>query len=223
MFLAPLKKAARIFKKIVLFLGSLHLTLMAVIGIWFWSSPALFERRQPGPINTDTAECASMALMGQTVGLSSSPLRAVSLVIYAAFVAPGLNLLAPAALFLASHITYHRIRNRGDDAKPSVVPVYAGLVFLLFVNIVFLVDIETTIGRHRVAEETQWTFGQTLAVLLLILPLRDVFDFIIHVRNEKRRGRYSEELKDALNFGSMNRVKRAVKYADIRVDAPGMS
>jgi uncharacterized membrane protein YjfL (UPF0719 family) len=219
----PLKMVNRVFRKIVLSLGSLHLTLMAVIGIWFWSSPTLFESRQPGRPTFDTADCASTALLGRTIPLSSSPLRAVSLVMYTFFVVPGLNLLVPAALFLALHIGYHRrITNRSETAKPSRVPASVGLLFLLAVNVVFMASIETTIGNLDMTEESTWTFGQTLAVLLLALPLRDVVNFVVHVRHGKRAKEYTEKLKAALVKGDINEVKRAVKYADIRDEATGM-
>jgi hypothetical protein len=234
----------RIFRKIVLSLGALHLTLMAAIGIWFWSSPARFELQQPGYSPTDKSfDCALTSLLGKSISLSSSPLQAVSLMIYIVFVVPGLNLLMPATLFLALHISYHRVTKQNDNAKLSVMPVYIGLMFLLAVNVVFMVNIESTISLHRLTDESTWTFGQTLAVLLLVLPLRDVFGFIMHVRNERRRARYTKKLTDALEANSepcykdlshfcgftgckrefMHKVKRAVKYADIRVEASGMS
>jgi hypothetical protein len=223
--------AALIFRKIVLSLGSLHLTLMAVIGIWFWSSPALFEARQPELLDPDVLKCTSMSLIGNPISLSSSPLRAVSLLIYAFFVTPGLNLVLPAAIFLALHISYYHLKPREEKAELSVVPVYINLMFLLVVNIVFMVDIETTIRFHDVTDESQWTFGQTLAVLLLVLPLRDVFDFIMRVLKDKyhkeRHTKCTQELKAALEDKGdegkrMKRVKEAVKYADIRVEASGM-
>jgi hypothetical protein len=222
--------ASRIYQKIVLYLGSLHLTLMAVIGIWFWSSPGHFTSGQPEQIIPDTLHCTSMVLLGQPIGFSSSPLQTVSVVLYAVFVLPCLNLLLPAAFFLALHIIYHRLQVYYQDitkqspaAKLRVVPAVLGLSFLLAINVVFLVSIETTISYHDVTEEHDWTFGQTLAVILLALPLRDVLDFVTHVRHEKRRERYSKDLIYALDHGGMDEVKKAVQYADIRVEASGMS
>jgi hypothetical protein len=212
----------RVFRKIVLSLGSLHLTLMAVVGIWFWSSPTLFESRQPGRPTFDTADCASTALLGSTIHLSSSPLRAVSLVMYTFFVMPGLNLLVPAVLFLALHIGYHRVTSRDETGKLSRIPASIGLLFLLAVNVVLMASIETTIGKLDVTEESTWTFGQTLAVLLLALPLRDVVNFIIHVRHVKRAEEYTRKLKAALANGDMDKVKRVVKYADVRDEATGI-
>jgi hypothetical protein len=224
------RKAARIFNKIVLSLGSLHLTLMAVIGIWFWSSPVRFGDVQHEPLGHEILECTTTTLLGKTIDLTSSPLRVVSLVIYALFAVPGLNLLMPAAFFFALHFIYHRRRPQGDN--PSVVPVYISLLFLLAVNIVFMVDIESTISFHNVTEESQWTFGQTLAVLLLVLPLRDVYSFVKRDRKEKRHKKHRAEctslLKDALQDDKMEHTKRmeqvksALKYADVRAEALGM-
>jgi hypothetical protein len=223
---------ARIFNKIVLSLGSLHLTLMAAIGIWFWSSPALFGAVQHKPLNDKLLECTSTSLLGNTINLTSSPLRVVSLVIYAFFAVPGLNLVVPAAFFFALHFIYHRWRPQGPAVTPSVIPVSISLLFLLAVDIVFMFDIETTIKFHDVEDESLWTFGQTLAVLLLVLPLRDVYNFVKRVRkekrHEKRRTKCTKELKAALEDSGMEhrkrmeQVKRVVKHADIRVEALGM-
>jgi hypothetical protein len=173
-----------------------------------------------------------MSLLGGQISLSSSPLRIASLVVYAFFAVPGLNLFVPAALFLALHFVYHHFRPRATKAELSVVPVYISLMFLLAVNIVFMVDIESTITLHDVSDESNWTFGQTLAVLLLVLPLRDVFYFVMRVRKEKRHkerhAKCTQELKAALedkdmeHAKRMKQVKKAVKYADVRVGALGM-
>jgi hypothetical protein len=222
----------RIYNKNVLSLGSLHLTFMAVIGIWFWSSPALFEAQQHDPISPEVLECTSISLLGGKTSLSSTPLRVVSLVIYAFFAVPGLNLLVPAALFLALHIVYYHFWPR-DDAKPNAVPVYIGLIFLLAVNVIFMVDIETTITLHDGTDESNWTFGQTLAVLLLVLPFRDALNslkpIIYFQRHKGRKETCTKSLKAALEDEKMKhalrmeQVKNAVKYADVDMKASGMS
>lgn len=61
----------------------------------------------------------------------------------------------------------------------DIKAVFFGLSFLLAVNIVFIYDIETTLLRtdrdgSQENGESDWTFGQTLALLLLVPPLRDV-------------------------------------------------
>ncbi|KAJ7855572.1 ankyrin repeat-containing domain protein [Mycena leptocephala] len=51
------------------------------------------------------------------------------------------------------------------------------MVLLFAINIVFIVDTEVALRRNRDVQEAgegDWTFGQTLALLLLVLPLRDL-------------------------------------------------
>jgi hypothetical protein len=101
-----------LFKNIVLFLGSLHLTLMAAVGIWLWSSPFLFEESQ-SRLTHDYPDlpvgCTSNAVLGHDIQLASRGLQKWSLIIYSCFLVPGLNLLLPALLFLALHIYFHTL------------------------------------------------------------------------------------------------------------------
>jgi hypothetical protein len=55
--------------------------------------------------------------------------------------------------------------------------IVTGLSMLMVVDILFIVDTELSIARNESLQDRQdglWTFGQTLALLLLVLPLRDV-------------------------------------------------
>jgi hypothetical protein len=55
--------------------------------------------------------------------------------------------------------------------------IVMGLLMLLFVNLLFIVDTELSISRNESQQGSQdglWTFGQTLALLLLLLPLWNV-------------------------------------------------
>jgi hypothetical protein len=51
-------------------------------------------------------------------------------------------------------------------------------VLLVAINILFIVDIELTLRRNKgdqTGDEATWGFGQVLALLLLIIPLRDAW------------------------------------------------
>jgi hypothetical protein len=224
----------RFFKKVVLSLGSLHLTLMSAIGIWLWASPSLFEQSQQGftmqPPDSLPIECTSTALLGHSIKLTSSGLQRWSLVIYSVFLVPGLNLLLPVFLFLALHIGFHKLPIPEERSKTimrrlfGVAPVLVGLIFLLAINIVFLVDIETTIHRARGRQESgesEWTFGQTLALLLLSLPIRDVFEFALQVQELKHRDMCTRQLRTAIEEGNLAKVKEFAQEADVRVEAEG--
>lgn len=61
-----------------------------------------------------------------------------------------------------------------------------GLALLVAINILLIVDIELTLRRNtanQTDEERQWGFGQILALLLLVMPLRDAWNALRDIRN----------------------------------------
>jgi hypothetical protein len=66
-------------------------------------------------------------------------------------------------------------------------------VCLAIINVIFLIDIELTLSRNRQfqsREEANWGFGQVLALLLLVVPLRD---FVTSINDVRRKLREKEE------------------------------
>jgi hypothetical protein len=250
-------------RKFVLVLGSLHLTAMAALGIWMWSSPFRYEATQAHRLNL-TAEmiplpCTNTTLFGSNTPLTSMALNQTSLVFYSIFLAPCFNLIVPAVFFLVLFMRYDNFFTDSTTLrkqKPSsdyhtahhtspntrslfanaliclitktfarymrfakdVWPIVTGLLVLLTINIVFIVDIETTIHRaipyQNANDESRWTFGQTLALLLLVLPIRDVFDYIKESREAEYARKCTEKLKDAVKRRDMKSLREAAKRAD---------
>ncbi|KAJ7900863.1 ankyrin repeat-containing domain protein [Mycena leptocephala] len=174
----PKSPIQRAFRRIVLVLGSLHLSLMAGLGIWLWSNPTTFGTHNC-PINE-----ISTSILGQSVPLRSGQLRRWSIAIYSLFLLPGFNLILPMGLFLGLFLGYQTFHKHVDRKTPSIVPTVIGLVLLLAINIIFLVDIELTL--LQASGESGWSFGQILAMLLLVLPLRDLVETFLS-RREKQR------------------------------------
>lgn len=203
------------FRRIVMVLGSLHLSLMAGLGIWLWSDPRSFG---PDGCLVDTA---NIVILGRSVPLGSIGLRGWSLGIYSLFLVPGLNLVLPMALFLGMFLGYQawnddRLSKNKQSvstatlpaklgplqiptaicawynhlpASPSVFPTIVGMGLLFATNVIFVVDIELTLRRnrpHQAPGESNWTFGQILAIILLVLPLRDLVETVL-ARREKQR------------------------------------
>jgi len=170
----------------VLTLGSIHLSMMAAIGIWLWRDPARFGR----PLG----RCTPMfSVFGSSVPFNSTPLRIFSLMMYVVVLIPGLNLLLPFAFFLFLHISYNHFRTttlRGQYQAIRNPPVhiaflYVGLCCLVAINVLFIVDTELTLRRNmhnQSNEERDWGFGQILALLLLLVPLRDAWIAIRNIR-----------------------------------------
>ncbi|KAJ3548143.1 hypothetical protein NMY22_g1374 [Coprinellus aureogranulatus] len=238
------KSSAKIlFGRITLFMGSIHLTVMAALGIWLWSNPKSFGRSE--------ANCAtnsvSLAILGAHVPFASSMLRIISLVLYALFLLPGLNLVLPVILYLGFFIWHHKryimVQGTPPTTQPdagaphrrppqhhltgllceifakcvqsSIFPVCVGLLILLGVNIVFVVDIELTLRRNKelqAAGETEWGFGQVLAVLLLVMPLRDLIEMILARRQRRQEMQIkNHEWKEAIMLWKADDILKMVK------------
>jgi hypothetical protein len=225
-----LKKITRVFKKIVLSLGSVHLTVMAAFGLWVWSSPYMFEKLQRHLLESIDdllpVECTYTSVLRHNTSLMSQGLRLLSLIMYSVFLVPGLNLLVPVVAFLALFILYHQSWNLAcknnrttklDRPNPSTVPIFVGLLLLLRTNIVFLVDIETTVSEvvNQRLDESQWSFGQTLALLLLSLPIRDLVEFLLEVRALRRRKEDTDKFEAALKDRDLPRMKKLARNANV--------
>ncbi|KAJ7204241.1 hypothetical protein B0H12DRAFT_473635 [Mycena haematopus] len=243
----------------VLTLGSIHLSLMAGIGLWLWSNPSKFGTYIPcDPLLT---------IVGGTVPFSSLGLRAFSLAMYSLLVIPGLNLVLPFLFFLLLHLSYNKSRsqhpifwgrldtllnlvccipqmsreaiprlaraifrrpcslsrhsetgspsplrsdpssNTPDTEKRAVEGKTAflvvGLVCLAVINIVLLVDIELTLRRNQHEQfrgEDEWGFGQVLALLLLVIPVRDFVTSVLDVRDKVKniQREFEKHLEEAV-------------------------
>ncbi|TEB25383.1 ankyrin [Coprinellus micaceus] len=225
----------RLFRRVALVLGSLHLTLMSTLGLWLWSDPRGF-----GTADSACAiDHAYLAIAGASVAFGSQALRAFSLFIYGLFLVPGVNLLLPMAVFLGIYLVHGKfypgaqqadshepqpqhdtsestgkyvwsVAKRISSPKSPVFPAFAGLCFLLAINIIFIVDIELTLrnnGGIQEQGEAEWGFGQVLAVLLLFLPLRDLVEMIFRRRQELKT-QVNTEMKRAINRRDIEGISR---------------
>ncbi|KAJ3518323.1 hypothetical protein NMY22_g13736 [Coprinellus aureogranulatus] len=241
------KSSAKIlFGRIALFMGSLHLTVMAALGIWLWSNPHSFGRLNS---NCSTGSVV-LTIIGADVPFTSSALRVFSLALYAIFLLPGFNLVIPMVLFLGFFIWHHKHRQElapptrvPTDSAPfylriirsirevaaksmrsSIFPICIGLLFLLAINIVFVIDIELTLRKNEYLQasgEAEWGFGQVLAVLLLFMPLRDLVEMMLARRQRRQEMQIrNHELKEAIVVGNADDIVAMVKAgADASVKA----
>ncbi|KAK7039796.1 hypothetical protein R3P38DRAFT_491758 [Favolaschia claudopus] len=99
--------------------------------------------------------------------------------------------------------------------NPFLVPTIAGLLFLFAICIVMILDIELTFRANKDLErpgtensDNEWSFGQVLAVLLLVLPLRElrIFgarrNFTASLQNAVRWEADSDVLRDLVRRGA---------------------
>ncbi|KAG6827529.1 hypothetical protein H0H87_004631 [Tephrocybe sp. NHM501043] len=153
----------------VIIIGTLHLSLMASVGIWLWSNPGHFGKYPP-------SECtlsASVVVIGKGVLLGSAGLQAWSILVYSILLIPFLNLLLPISLFAIPLFCFKHSKGM------QVHRIMIGLGMLAVIDAIHLVDTEVGIKKNTdhgllAQDEGAWTFGQTLALLLLLVPLRDL-------------------------------------------------
>ncbi|KAH6902345.1 hypothetical protein BKA70DRAFT_1306591, partial [Coprinopsis sp. MPI-PUGE-AT-0042] len=105
------RSASILVKRFVLVLGSLHLTLMAALGIWLWSDLLSFGHGRRRPLdfakgNQCAVDSAVVAVIGQAVPMHSEALRIMSFILYSALLIPGFNLVIPTGLFLSLYIAW---------------------------------------------------------------------------------------------------------------------
>ncbi|KAJ7477645.1 hypothetical protein FB451DRAFT_1454485 [Mycena latifolia] len=117
----------------------------------------------------------------------------------------------------------------GESQKVHAAFLVVGLVLLVVINIIFLVDIELTLSRNKHLqsdEDNQWGFGQVLALLLLVMPLRDAWNalrdikkalrgvqkrFLQALREEVEATPFVERLEDLIREGAKS--KECIEHA----------
>jgi hypothetical protein len=76
--------------------------------------------------------------------------------------------------------------NTGKTPWSETAFLLVGLFSLFLVNILFIVDTELTLQRNEAYQgsgESEWGFGQILALLLLAVPLRDARIALRNIQN----------------------------------------
>ncbi|KAH6890218.1 hypothetical protein BKA70DRAFT_1234824 [Coprinopsis sp. MPI-PUGE-AT-0042] len=71
----------------------------------------------------------------------------------------------------------------------NAFPAFLGLGVVLVINVVFVIDIELALHGNQALQdqdEAAWGFCQTLAILLLLLPLRDLIEALLERRFKQR-------------------------------------
>ncbi|KAJ7049850.1 ankyrin repeat-containing domain protein [Mycena amicta] len=158
-------------------IGSLHLSLMGAVGVWLWSNPMAFGTSTSCPPN------AAISVLARTFPMASSGLRIISLMFYAAVLLPIINLILPTALVLMPYFLFPL--GKSDPKKQEWVAVRCvalGLLLLFIINVIFIINTELSISQNesrQAGQDSIWTLGQTLALLLLVLPIRGLVGYLL--------------------------------------------
>ncbi|KAG6884187.1 hypothetical protein C0992_006794, partial [Termitomyces sp. T32_za158] len=199
------KKAS---KNSVIIIGSLHLSLMAAVGIWLWSHPARFGASGSCSLS------ATISIFGQQINLGSHGLRIWSILVYSTVLVPLLNLFIPTAFFFMPLLILKHVF--GSSKNVFLHSIMIGLGMLAVIDIILLVDTEVAIkenmNRFQLTGEAQWTFGQTLALLLLLVALRDLGESLL----EKRAKQLDNQILEASKNGEKKSVESLWRLCERR-------
>ncbi|KAG6864942.1 hypothetical protein C0993_008420, partial [Termitomyces sp. T159_Od127] len=196
-------EAGKLCRNLVVIVGSVHLSLMAIVGIWLWSNPAGFGESNPCSLS------ALISVFGIQIPLHSRGLKIWSMMVYSVIVVPMLNLAIPMAMFEGLLLCFQKLGQRWwhDKGRHYKANTRLALGILAIIDIVLLFDTEMTLQvnqhHHLLSSEAQWTFGQTLALLLLLVPLRDLVESLL----EQRASTLGKRLYNACRKGKAEIAK----------------
>lgn len=199
----------RLVKNTVFIFGSLHLTLMSTIGLWLWSKPARFGMSKPCTLTLP------ISITGGQVLFDSKGLQVWSIFVYVLILVPFLNMIMPILFFAMMLLFFSRFlpaetNPLGHKSHFSIGSIGIGLSMLAITDIIFLLDTEVTLRKNsHVTDQgdSMWSFGQLLALFILLVPLRDIFLSI----SERKAKRYGDELIKEAGLGNLSSVKYIAK------------
>ncbi|KIM88232.1 hypothetical protein PILCRDRAFT_814137 [Piloderma croceum F 1598] len=156
-------------------LSILHLSGMGALGIWVWAKVNTFG---------DQLECTPatfMTIFGHDIAVTSASLRKGSIVLYSIITLPLLNLviiiLVGVVMVTLLSLAYYTIHGSFEpwESFDRFILVSGGLTTALL-EVLFIVDTELMISRSSTLVkpgESAWTFGQTLAMVMVAMLLLD--------------------------------------------------
>jgi hypothetical protein len=113
------------------------------------------------------------------------------------------------------------------SSYPSILPIFIGLFILVIINLIFIADIELTLRANRYlqeSDESEWGFGQILAMLLLVMPLRDLLETIFERRENRWKKKNTEMLQNAIKNEEVANLKNLItNAADVNIIVNGVN
>ncbi|KAH6907557.1 hypothetical protein BKA70DRAFT_1283377 [Coprinopsis sp. MPI-PUGE-AT-0042] len=196
---------------VMAFLSSGHLTVVSCFGVWFWFTLNL----------SGQCEQKTKLSLFTNIPITSQPLRITSIIIYIIGLIPVINIFVWGALqllvvYIISAIqqlfwksaTRHKqqtLKDRLASVDQPILPWFIGITFVM--QVYFIVATEVTINVNEpllkkdeasLNDERQWTFGQTLAVALIVLPLLQVWKEVRKESNRKAVAKWFKTNKEVV-------------------------
>ncbi|RXW12120.1 hypothetical protein EST38_g13734 [Candolleomyces aberdarensis] len=154
-----------------------HLTLFSAFGTWFWFTIA--QR------NDYCEQLTTHGIIFVSIPITSKPLRIASIVLYIISTIPFFNVVLFGSLELMVIYFIYFIQCDLLVKSSGRTILYSFIGVTLVLQIYFIISTELTIRFNAqllkqedqgANEENEWTFGQTLAIALIVVPLVQVWN-----------------------------------------------
>lgn len=179
-------------------LPTIHLLLVGSFGIWVWVKIKAFG---------DQPECTPgilITFLGRNISVMNPTIRTTSLISYALALVPVLNILGVIALVVGCSSILKGLLSCGfgNWRKTRATLQYLPAICIpAFIIVTFIIDTELMIERNKAIifpGESQWTFGQTLSMILTVPVLGDIIGSLQVVRSVDRiRSRRKSQRRSA--------------------------
>jgi len=189
-------------------LVSFHFTFFASFGLWFWLTVQKFET------DHDCIPFVHINSFGINIPITSPTFRILSIIVYVFGSIPIINIATTVVLWFIFifflQLAYSWMKPKKYSRDSSLVPYLSGIYFgnysphdarrffrwavvaTFLSQLWFIICTELTIrnNQHMLvvgARENDWTLGQTLSMVLLVLPLISVFTSLWKSAHKLRR------------------------------------
>jgi hypothetical protein len=194
-----------------LFQISLPLCILSAFGLWFWDTVDTFGAgvqcvpRLPIPLR----------ILGHTVLTTSPSTRKGFILVYGFLVVPYFNLfpfvICAFILFMPFLFIFFKWSHLTPEPEPEPTALakqafrlfaYFGLALIIALEVVIIVDTESMIQDMKPfvqSGEFQWTFGQTLSLFLLGLPIGEFLRCVKELVESAEAGEQGERWDSSEN------------------------
>jgi hypothetical protein len=190
-----------------------HLSAIAGLGIWICSQVATFE---------DQPHCSpgtSTNFFDRDIPVTIEPVYIASMVVYSITALPGINLVLLVTLFmlmlLGLAVFLVKMMRGWDSSFTRRLAFIGGPLLCALLDLLFVINTELMIRRNKglVKEgESRWTFSQTLAMLMVVLPLVEV--------TKQGISRYRGDPEDKVASSANQEIKLAGNNLDASEPSP---
>lgn len=172
-------------------LACVHSFIMASLGLWLWVNIREFG------VQPECTPQTFMNIVGYNIPVTGRVIRIVSIVFYAIMANPLGNVrlfhffidISVIAIVLFYIVVIRLVYCKmADKEKRAIARCQSHILVATVIDIIFIVNTELTIWRSRKLVrngESQWTFGQTLSMLMLVPPLMEVMTYSRKVKDKQ--------------------------------------